>query len=526
MHACAGLPELLLGQRIVAHPALDPAARLALFRSCHTLARLVLLHATSSKRVTHHVSGGASSDTGSDTDSSESSDGSDSSIGGDALQWSPVVLAHLLTTKWQPLPACLDLELRVEAARGLDGTPQLPLHPPPTSITHHVSRLHLNLLRLSAAALAAWQLHDPARWPHLQHLTLHDCKMQWDAGAATPPPIPGLQSVSLQLYGRWRWRSNNTKVLPLAAHAARARLTGEYVAADRASLVMEHLARLTHLRVDGSVEGRAAVLALLRHPTLEHVEVGRLRLDRSDLSRAPCRWRTLTLWGGVYVQDVALLPTAVLELLTIKGFIGVSGQRPDPAACAAGVAALQRLHSQGRLALLPSAPPTARRAWSDGRFYLGSLYTVPALATPLLGLVLEAGQGVNTLEVHSETTTLARLQQEVAPLLQQHAGKVHTLCFEVWHDVQGAWCAGLLGVVPLCVTHVRAKVCNQFVSTALAGLVRGGAASLRHPLTLALLHEGHISAGLEAELRQLAAGGGVGHGQPESLLTLEVVRGG
>ncbi len=508
-HACAGLPNELLGQRIVAHPALDPAARLALFRSCHTLARMVLQHAPSSKRVTHKFSicsGGA---------------------------WSPT-LANLFGAKWQPLPPPqLDLELRVESIIKWrwQSASLRPLLPPPPSfaISQHVSRLHLSELTLNTADLAAWQLHDPARWPHLQHLTVSSSTLPQPPAVPAPPlpPIPGLQSASLQL-DALRTATDTGEVLPLAAHVRQAKLGDMFAAPAVLPSVVGGLPRLTRMRVDRVVESQATLEALIQHPTLEHVEIGGLRIRPQGLRERPCRWRTLTLWGGVDLHDVASLPLAGLERLTIASFLGVSDEQSDPAACAAGVAALQQLHGQGRLALVPRAAASARRAWDEGRFTLANLRVVPGLVMPLLHLVLEAGRGVNALQFDWQTATLARLQQEVAPLLQQHAGKIRTVCFEVWLSTPGEWCAGVLGVLPLCVTHVRAWVWGESIGHALAALVRGGAAALGHPLTLTLMHRGRISAGLEAELLHLAAGAGVGEGGaqqglPESLLALEVL---
>ncbi len=525
MH-CADLPELLLGQRIVAHPALDPAARLALFRSCHALARLVLLHAPGSgKRVTHHVSGGASSD--SDSDSSDGSDsdisnGSDNSIGDDALQWSPT-LAHLLGSKWQPLPPPqLGLELRVESSVELFGTapqPPLPL-PPPTSITRHVSRLHLHQLRLTPPDLAAWQLHGPARWPHLQHLTLHDCQMRPGAGAQQLPPIARLLSFA--------WEPAQAPDVP-----AQESLEFHLNRADVPALtwLLERLPCLTRLRVDGLVESREALEALMRHPTLEHVEIGGLPNRLFGLSQRPCRWKTLTLWGGASLSNVANLPLAGLERLTITGFVGAWNDTRDAEDNARGVAALQQLHRGGKLVLAPSAYALVGvlRPWplqpGEGMFYLGTTAS-HGLMSELLRLVLEAGRGVNVLEVDWEAPALPWLRDEAAPLLRQHAGKIHTLCFHVWNRTPESWCAGVLGALPACVTHVQVMVEGLSLGVRVRALVRGGVEELRHPLKLTILPwRGAICEELEAELRQLAAGGGggEGQGQPGSLLTLEVV---
>ncbi len=53
---------------------------------------------------------------------------------------------------------------------------QPPLHSrlPPAAIRQHNTHLHLDTCLLTAEGLAAWQLHSPTLWPHLQHLTISD----------------------------------------------------------------------------------------------------------------------------------------------------------------------------------------------------------------------------------------------------------------------------------------------------------------------------------------------------------------
>ncbi len=508
-HACSGLPELLLGQRIVAHPALDPAARLALFRSCHALARMVLLHPpSSSKRITHHVSSNS------------------------GWEWSST-LATLLSAKGQPLPPHLDLELRVESSVERVGeSAQHPLPPPPSSITHHVSRLHLHQLTLTAADLAAWQLHDPTRWPHLQHLTLHDCKVQRSGAAPPLPPIPGLQSTSFPHCGMDP-ASGIAPLLPLAANATQVTLGRLSAAPVALSLVVGGLPRLTRLRTDEVVHGAAPVQAMLQHPTLEHVEVGGLQPYGVDLSQQPCRWRTLTLRGGVNLHDLPVLPLAGLERLTVVGIIAAWDGAREAEGSDRGLAALQRLHEGGRLALAPGVSFESLRPWAlrpgEGMFDLGS---AKRLASPLLRLVVEAGRGVNVLGLEWEAAPVPWVRGAIAPLLEQHAGKINTLCFHVFGQTPESWCAGVLGALPACITHVKVLVFGDDLGVQMRALVRGGAASLRHPLKLTVLPgcvpDWWLSAELAAELAQLAAGGsgGAGQGQRGSLLMLEVAQAG
>ncbi len=511
MHACAGLPELLLGQRIVAHPALDPAARLALFRSCHGLARLVLMHAPgSSKRVTHKVS---------------------SSSGG---AWS-ATLAHLFGVKWQPLPQeQLDLELRVESTIWLAipaPQPRLP-PPPPSSITHHISRLQLLQLTLTPADLAAWQLHDPARWPHLQHLTVSWCTLP--PVGPIPPPLPPIPRLLTFSWGG-EWSQDVQTLLPLAANATHAHMPGTCVALGAS--VVERLPHLTHVRLRGDLDN-LALRALLRHPTLAHVTVEGGLLHAEDLSQQPCRWRTLSTMRGLGLVHLARLPVAGLERLTIaRGLDGWSRIDMKPA-LAAGVAALQRLHGEGRLVLLPDGNATAAMpewmpAPGDGMFRLRGF---DQWSVAVLRLVVEAGPGVNTLVLPSRALPLPLLREQVAPMLQQRGATIRTLCVELEGDVTEEWCSGFLGALPTSVAHVKVWVkpspsVNNLVITM---LVWGGMQVRRHPLWLTLLHRGAVEALLEAALRRMVAGGGGGEeggaaGQQQQqegavLLTLEVVQ--
>ncbi len=302
---------------------------------------MVLLHAPSSgKRLTHHV---------------KSKDRT--------RHWSQrtAALARLLSAKWQPLPPHLDLELRVEpavlAAGAAATRPQLPSVPPPSSIAQHVSRLTLSDLSLTLADLAAWQLHDPARWPHLQHLTVQLCGLPLAATAAAAEPlqpIPRLQSFT------WQQRNKAQGVAALLslvrnaerAHLALSPFTGSgdcFVAALRC------MPRLLHVRLDGPAIDDAA-RAALQHPTLQHVEATWLDVDE-DLSGQPCRWKTLSLLHSAYLYSLKSLPLAGLERLTIAH--GMAQWIDDHERCAAGVAALQRLHSLGRLVLAPSTDADA-----------------------------------------------------------------------------------------------------------------------------------------------------------------------
>ncbi len=475
----AGLPDELLGQRIVAHPALDPAARLALFRSCHALARMVLLHAPSSgKRLTHHVKSKDrtrhwSQRTPPWRASSPPSGGRCRRTWTWSCAWSPPYLR------------------REQRPPGRSCPLSRPRLPSPT----------LCELRLTAADLAAWQLHDPTHWPRLQHLTIQLCGLPLAATvAAAPqplPPIPRLQSFT--------WTQGNSQdvaaLLPLAAHAERARLaTYSYSCMG----VVEGLHRLRHLRLERHA-GDEVLRALLQHPALEHLTLASLSVY-DDLSRQPCRWRTLTMAQGLGLREAALLPLAGLERLTIGR--GAHQGGGDQQQCAAAVATLQRLHGERRLALVPETDADTVSLWGllpgDGLFDLSRGYErTPAL----LRLLVEAGQGVNAL-VLWPGLPLPVLRGEVVPLPGRQGAGIQTLCVDLSGAPNDQWCAGLLGALPACITRV--EVCVFYTRAPLVvALVRGGAERLGHSLTLTLLHGGgdqHCAGG--------GAEGAAGGGRP------------
>ncbi len=180
------------------------------------------------------------------------------------------------------------------------------------------------------------------------------------------------------------------------------------------------------------------------------------------------------------------------------------------------------------------------------------MLTLGDLAPAVLRLVLEAGQGVTALVVDKAFLAPATLQQRVAPLLQEHAGRVTTLCTGMGDadedDVSEEWWRALLGRLPTSITHFKVNVLHptdadpyfpgaaKQVAARLRALVEGGVAALRRPFTLTLVHEGQISAEMEAELVVLSLvapagqgnGGADGEGQQQqplqSFFTLRVVR--
>ncbi len=415
-----------------------------------------------------------------------------------------------LLSKWQ----LQDLELRVESTPPLtdwseDAAPKpprppLPLPPPPFTVTQHVKRLHLRELTLPLDDLAAWQLHDPARWPRLQHLTVSKCTLPPAATTPHPPlqPIPGLQSFT--------WDGvDSGALLALAANATQAHVL--YSGPAARPLRAGALPHLTHLRLDDAAS--AGLRALLEHPTLAHVTIGWLALA-DDHSRQPCRWRTLTLAWGANLGDVARLPLAGLERLTIAHGLGAGTGTHQQCA---GVAALRRLHGEGRLAVLPSDDEDLAEHYglplSAGMFHV--LDGPADWTAAVLRLALEAGRGVRTLAIgFPRTLPLPVLREQVAPLLRRRGAHVGTLCVDLGYSATEEWCAGLLGALPP--TIARAQACTDWPDPCdrrkITALVRGGAAGpLRHALRVTYM--GGCNVELETELRGLAAGSGAGAGE-------------
>ncbi len=503
---CADLPQEVWAERIVAHPALDGAARLALFQSCHALARMVLQRGHGITTLIHRVP----------FDSSH------------AAGW-PATLACLFDAKWQPLAIPNGLQLHVRGVRCPAGErcPPLP-PPPPLAISQLVRHLQLSVCKPTAPALAAWCLYDDALWPQLQHLTVADCclyeapRPALVAAAGELLPLP--QPVPRLLFFTWTGTSAGADqsraqdaLMALGAHAEIAHVECRYIFAHTLEAVVRRLPRLTHLHLHGRWD-RAVVEALLQHPTLRHLELGGHDFVGNDWSRQPCRWQTLTLLDGASLADVSLLPLASLERLTIHGLLRSSLHHfgLDPPA---RMALLRRLRGEGRLVLAPGSH-RERIRWllppGAGPFELDS---APEQLLAMLTLVLEAGQSIDTLILSRSGGTPLQLLREVAQLLQQHAGRVTTLCFGTGNSEE--WHAGLLGTLPPCIQNVRINADFHgfgILRETTRALVEGGVASVRHALTLSVLCSVHtLSVAVEAELRQLL-------GQGQHGLSLEVLR--
>ncbi len=464
---------------------------MALLRTSHALARLVLQHAPG-KRLTQYGASGAG--------------------------WSPV-LARLLGTAWQPL-AVADLELRV-----IDEV--LP-PPPPAGISRLVS--HLRLAWCKVDALAAWQLHDAALWPHLQHLTARECRLAQPVEDAAAPlqPIPRLQSfiwgdgLPHEAHGHLP----TTLLLPLAANATRLTLGLGFRFGPAATQALQRLQWLTHVHVHPGRD-QDVLLALLQHPTLEHVTLGEFddiadRAPALDLLQQPCRWRTLTVRSITAVSIAALgcLPLHNLEQLSIQRGLdtGVNGG-PGQQAYTQGVELLQQLHAGGRLQLHPGGYADQRVMWgvpqAHGMFWL---YGTSSHQAPLLHLVAEAGRGVHAVWIGYNPS----MQQAPAPLVQHAPSPFDTVAFDVPTRLDDAWCAGLLRALPDCVRRVNVRVRFNEGMERLRSCVQGLAHHARRPLTLTLIEEALVPPELEAELREVVQRAVAG--QPGKGLTLEVRR--
>ncbi len=370
------------------------------------------------------------------------------------------------------------------------------------------------------------------------------------AHAATIPRTAGIHHTGPHNQARQETReyvhddaAPQTAVLPLARQATHLHVTSPWPGSRSQALAMRalaHLPHLTHADLDMGCTS-PVVEALLLMPTLEHVTLAYVHRALPDLSQCACRWRTLTVAARTCVADLAHLPLGGLERLTLGRQLALAPRRYHHADDQAGLAVLQRLHGQGKLTLRKSSEREDRERWrlssDDGLFMLLGL---GAVAPAVLRLVLEAGQGINTLRVDEDFLDPAMLQQHVAPLLRQHPDRITTLCVDVGGGRdEEAWWGRLLGRLPASVTHLKMDVVDEGLDGCLLALVRGGGVgALRRPLTLTLMHEGQISDDLEAEVMELSlvaqpaqgeagAGGGVGMGLEQrcgSLLALRVVR--
>ncbi len=487
-------------------PSLSGAARLALFRTCHALSRLVLAHTPEGEKTMFW-----------DATYAEEEQGEEGGGEGDP--------DHILSPK-----------------------ASLPSQPPPAALTQHITSLVLSDLSFSMDQLLQWQLHT---WPHLQSLTIDHCCAP--SGVRKPasfsvgplPPISRLRTLILERTTQLGWAELYT-TLALCAHARK--LSLHDLSCGGLKPAVRRLPHLTHLHTDFT--GAKELRRLLTHPTLRHVTLSHtlgmydeFHLEH-DMSALPCTWRTLTLdspYSAVRVDEVGLLPVRGLERLRLVGALGTSGAiGPGVRACT-GLPALQHLHQLGRLVLAPS-----RWAWLGARFQLGwehasfSIGQGGGRLEQLLRLVVEAAPDVNTLcldapgllqnmmmamasvlgGLPAALASLPSQVQRVAPALQR-AGRITTLCIWLPPDAFPQPWDTLLGALPACVTELRVRcwACRGGTSPTARSLLRG-AGALHHRLRVVFLHEGALSSEEEAALRELVGSGGVG----EARLTLELVQ--
>ncbi len=504
MHAHHANADLLpeLQRRVLAE--LDPPARLALFRCAHPLARTVLLHTPSRKRLAIYVSSST------------------------APPCPPVLAGLLDDPSLQPL---VDLELCM-TRRDSAGGQYLPVAPPPPSVTRRMARLHIDDLVITTPLLAFWRLHDPRLWPHLRHLDVVRC-LFFQVRPVLLRPIPGLQSFTLGSFDREPRPSELETLGSLASHAQQLHVYRPY-SADVLGTLVSRMQRLTRMQLgldwpwNGQGLKAQEMAAMVRHPTLQHVDL-RCPLSRKDLSAEPCRWRTLSITGLVNVPSLARLQLAGLERVTLQGGLLVpvplaperAGERQPYQT--AGMAVLQQLHTRGALVLLPMphcypAFRTLRPRHADAVFQLSApCWALPALAR----LVLEACPGLNTLWVDGDFFRPACLG-EVVPLLRA-SGRVKTVCMTLAALSRPV----MLGALPDCITRIDVAVPEAFcgppvydpvLAEKLRAAVHLAAISVRHPLTLTFIVSAveSVSLELEEQLRGLAQ-------QGRGVLRLELV---
>ncbi len=461
---------------------------------------------------------------------------------------------QLLGGKWQPLSELTDLQLHVQLRQQQQqapGQPQPPPPlPPPAALSHRVSHLHLHRLALSHAALAAWRLHDPALWPHLQHLAVDTCAFAGGASRTALPPVPRLRSFT--------WSSTEKQedlepicctLLPLASNATHLRLDINTQIKHEAAVyagALRTMRRATHVHLTkGYLEDETAA-ALLAHPALQHVhlDLDAMLLMNDHRGRRPApRWKTLTVDRLSVCHHLGMLPMEGLERLIVHGHVDaahvLTGLQEEAVDLYRhqGLEALRQLHARGALDVRPLPPGSDdARMWRLEDGDKGVALRCGLKLSSLLPMVLAAAPDVCTV-ILLDLPPLELLRAVVAPLLQR-TGRVSKLCMFGAGQLPAPWWSGLLGALPPCVARVTLRVLGSTPEACLKDLVRGGAGALRHVGRLMLHMEEALGEKLEGKLNRLAwqasgGGGEGGHGrgrqrrmpeQQPQLLTVEVVR--
>ncbi len=333
----------------------------------------------------------------------------------------------------------------------------------------------------------------------------------------SPCPARSYRCLQLPLYGA-RAPAQPWAVRDLGALCALA--TDVASSDDAVEQWAPRFTRVTRWDLLDNLDSRA-LQALLRAPSLRHVQARNLSLDQ-DLSQQQCQWEALEVQQLEDACHLLRLPSGVGRVAVTQGFtlhhvIGVQSQQQL-------AAVLQRWCAPGRLRVEVDKPPPANAAefWRLGaeeaqggffRLAVPSEGAATAHAPLLQRTVLPQGGGPRTLWLSVRGPyNLVPVVQELASLL---AGThVRALCTSMSWEIVGVW--DLLSTLPACITslHVRMSSVEH------AREVLSGPAAT-HPLRLALVVRPLVaswSGGVveQRELRELCAA-------HQPLVRLEVV---
>ncbi len=370
----ADLPADVL-ERLATCPALDAPARLALFRTCHALARLAFVHAPE-RTVTRH---------GEDDDQEDVQAGAYAALG-------------QLLDRWAPEDLHFEL---------LDCAPS---KPPPLSVRRHVTRLSLILRDTPAPPDWDWVgWLGGGTWPRLQHLTWDSGGDEPAPGRKLPRPIPTLRKLTLAQSDYMETRYEVLEpLLRLASGPHMEELEWnsfhESGCSDGLEVALRRLRRLTRVRTN-SLRPVGDVMRLLEHPTVRHVELSDgLSWDWPDLSGWRCAWRTFAVGTCDLRLIASKFPGAkVSECVVVGGRFMHYGDELD--------SYREGVDGWGQRARTPRQQdrPAPR---SKGPQQLGGIGTDPGRHVRRGALIDASARPNSLLRIHAGLELLERLQAQ------------------------------------------------------------------------------------------------------------------
>ncbi len=269
--------------------------------------------------------------------------------------------------------------------------------------------------------------------------------------------------------------------------------------------------------------GSGALLALLRAPSLRHIQAFGLRLDQ-DHSQEACRWETLEVRTLDDARQLLRLPSGVGRVVVTESFT-LPDVDPDQQEEMAAV--LQRWGAAGRLQAAGSPPhewqfPHWRLGEEEaqGGFFKLVMAHADAVADHALLLrrtVLPQGGGPLTLELSLEQgCPVAPTLQQLAPLLVGTC--VRTLCLRLDEDIdddEEDELPNVLSAVPATITCIHLRMLS--VHRAWEVLSGPAATHALRVVAMLVLEPVDPEALGEQDLRELCAA-------HQPLVQLEVVR--